>query len=51
MGSAHLDLLLAPVDGREPDWAALEEAFPWIARLRGCPQDPVHHAEGVLCRA
>lgn len=28
------------------DWAGLDAAFPWIARLRGCPQDPVHHGEG-----
>jgi predicted kinase len=28
------------------DWAALDEQFPWIPNLAGCPQDPVHHAEG-----
>ncbi len=28
------------------DWSAIHEAFPWVQRLRGCPQDPVYHAEG-----
>lgn len=27
-------------------WDALAGAFPWVAALRGCPQDPVFHAEG-----
>jgi predicted kinase len=27
------------------DWAALDQ-FPWISDLRGCPQNPVRHAEG-----
>jgi predicted kinase len=27
------------------DWATLDE-FPWIRDLRGCPQNPVRHAEG-----
>jgi predicted kinase len=35
---------------REPswavDWARLNEAFPWVRNLAGCPQDPVYHAEG-----
>jgi predicted kinase len=28
------------------DWSAIDEAFPWIQRMRGCPQDPLYHAEG-----
>jgi predicted kinase len=28
------------------DWAALDEGFPWVRALAGCPQDPVFHAEG-----
>lgn len=27
-------------------WDELDRAFPWVAALRGCPQDPVFHAEG-----
>jgi len=28
------------------DWDALDARYPWIAAMRGCPQDPVFHAEG-----
>jgi predicted kinase len=42
-----------PLDGLCPeapdwrvDWPALEDAFPWLLDLRGCPQSPKHHAEG-----
>jgi predicted kinase len=28
------------------DWDALDAAYDWIRNLRGCPQDPIHHAEG-----
>lgn len=28
------------------DWQAIAEAFGWFRRLEGCPQDPIHHAEG-----
>ena len=28
------------------DWRSIDEAFDWIRALRGCPQDPVFHAEG-----
>ena len=28
------------------DWARLNERFAWLGELRGCPQDPIHHAEG-----
>jgi predicted kinase len=28
------------------DWPALTAAYPWLEELRGCPQDPIHHAEG-----
>src|SRR5689334_21824532 len=27
-------------------WARIDDEFAWIRRLRGVPQDPVHHAEG-----
>jgi predicted kinase len=28
------------------DWAGLNERFAWVRDLAGCPQSPVHHAEG-----
>jgi putative nucleotidyltransferase with HDIG domain len=28
------------------DWDALEAGCDWLEALRGCPQDPRHHAEG-----
>jgi predicted kinase len=28
------------------DWEALNDRFAWVRDLAGCPQDPVHHAEG-----
>ncbi len=28
------------------DWSGLQDAFAWVRNLAGCPQDPVHHAEG-----
>ena len=28
------------------DWDGLTERFDWVARLRGCEQDPTYHAEG-----
>jgi predicted kinase len=28
------------------DWDSLDERFDWIRAMRGCPQDPAHHAEG-----
>jgi predicted kinase len=28
------------------DWEALNEAYPWVRGLAGCPQDLRHHAEG-----
>jgi predicted kinase len=28
------------------DWDAYDAAYPWVRNLRGCPQDPVRHAEG-----
>lgn len=28
------------------DWPAIVEAFPWVAAMRDCLQDPEHHAEG-----
>jgi predicted kinase len=28
------------------DWAHLHDTYDWVRRLQGCPQDPIHHAEG-----
>lgn len=28
------------------DWERIEQEFPQVRRLEGCPQDAVHHAEG-----
>lgn len=28
------------------DWRALDEAFDWVRRMKACPQDAIHHAEG-----
>ncbi|MEZ5400962.1 MAG: AAA family ATPase [Bryobacteraceae bacterium] len=28
------------------DWRDLNERFEWIRSMQGCPQDPIHHAEG-----
>lgn len=41
----------APFDVPAPpsfvvDWDALHARFEWVRALRGCAQDPVHHAEG-----
>lgn len=27
-------------------WEELDRVYPWIRNLAGCPQDPIHHAEG-----
>ncbi len=27
-------------------WDELDRQYPWIRNLAGCPQDPIHHAEG-----
>jgi predicted kinase len=32
--------------GWEVKWDYLDREYPWIRNLAGCPQDPVHHAEG-----
>ena len=29
-----------------PDWDSIENHFDWIGNLKGCPQDPIYHAEG-----
>jgi predicted kinase len=39
------DLFPQPPDWRVR-WDDFDARFPWIHRMRGCPQDPVHHAEG-----
>lgn len=28
------------------DWEMFDAAYPWVRNLRGCPQDPIRHAEG-----
>ena len=28
------------------DWAYVHDSYDWVRRLQGCPQDPIHHAEG-----
>ncbi|MGA3133582.1 MAG: AAA family ATPase [Terracidiphilus sp.] len=28
------------------DWEGIDRAFPWIQRLRSCPQDSIYHQEG-----
>lgn len=35
-----------PQPGAPIDWPAAEVAFPWLAGMAGCPQDPAFHAEG-----
>ncbi len=28
------------------DWESIQNHFDWIGNLKGCPQDPIYHAEG-----
>ena len=28
------------------EWSRLDETYDWVSGLKGCPQDPIHHAEG-----
>ena len=35
-----------PAPGEGVDFDALSSRLPWVARMRGVPQDTVHHAEG-----
>jgi predicted kinase len=37
---------LVPEVGASVDWVRIDQALPWIAQMRGVPQDPIHHAEG-----
>lgn len=32
--------------GWQVRWEELDERFEWVRAMQGCPQDPVHHAEG-----
>lgn len=44
-----MTLLPCPIPsppGWHVDWQALHEQFEWIRAMKGCPQDPVYHAEG-----
>lgn len=43
--SEQFDWCPAPPD-YALDWGRVEEEFPQVRRMAGCPQDPVHHAEG-----
>jgi predicted kinase len=38
--------LVPEPDRASVDWRAIEDAFDWFRALKGCPQDPVFHAEG-----
>jgi predicted kinase len=35
-----------PDPGARVDWPAIDAALPWVAAMKGVPQDPIHHAEG-----
>jgi predicted kinase len=39
---------LRPPDGGTPDWDRLARDHVWFRSMETCPQDPVHHQEGVL---
>ena len=41
-----LPIELPTAEQRSLDWERLTERFAWLHGLAGCPQDPVHHAEG-----
>lgn len=41
-----LEIPTTTPDGFALDWEALVASWPWLRSLAGCPQDPVHHAEG-----
>jgi predicted kinase len=41
-----LPIELPTAEQRSLDWERLTERFAWLHALAGCPQDPVHHAEG-----
>src|SRR5262245_24279320 len=43
--NAIIPLTPAALDWRV-DWDALAAEFPALHTLAGCPQDPIHHAEG-----
>ncbi len=38
--------LRVPEPGHAVAWDELHAAFAWVEAMRGCPQDPVFHAEG-----
>lgn len=44
--AADEPILTVPAPGASLDWEALAARFPALRALVGCPQDPVHHAEG-----
>lgn len=44
--SASLAAFVPTAPAFRLDWDRLDAAYAWIRRMRNCPQDPVHHAEG-----
>ncbi len=45
-GGLGLERLVPSAIEPRVDWVAIDAALPWIAAMRGVPQDPIHHAEG-----
>jgi putative nucleotidyltransferase with HDIG domain len=41
------ELIPSPPDWRL-DWQAFDDRFEWIRAMQGCPQSPIHHAEGEV---
>jgi len=39
---------MRPASGTEADWDRLAADFGWARDMETCPQDPIHHQEGVL---
>lgn len=46
MSDVATALRLPSAPGFEVDWEGLDRDFEWVRAMRGCPQDPVFHAEG-----
>jgi len=42
----HLPFLFPVAPEWRVDWDAFDSGYAWIRAMRGCPQDPVFHAEG-----
>jgi predicted kinase len=37
---------LVPAPGAAMNWPQIDDTFDWFRALKGCPQDPIFHAEG-----